>query len=166
MQMTQLLNTSSVSIKSEISWAQASLIAETQAFVCFLTPRAVLSLDQSFFTHWSRGRIYPPSFVLASLSWASCMLCRSTGWISSLFYSLKAVGCGMGTVLSFYIVINRGRTPSIYVTDRNFPFGHRPSLVIEIYAFRQYFLINILSRAHRHELIHSQHLSSFSDSMY
>ena len=83
----------------------------------------------------------------------SCMLCRSTGWISSLFYSLKAfgcgislfyslkaVGCGMGTVLIFYILINSERTPSIYVTDRNFQFGHRPSLVNEIYAFRQYFL--------------------------
>ena len=133
--------------------ASLTLIPETRAFLCFLTPRAVLSLDQSFFTHWSRGIIYPPSFVLASLSWASFMLCRSTGWISSLFYSLKAVGCGislfyslkavgcgMGTVLIFYIVINSERTPSIYVTDRNFQFGHRPSIVIEIYAFRQYFL--------------------------
>ena len=124
--------------------ASLTLIPQTRAFVRFLTPRAVLLLDQSFFTHWSRERIYPPSFFLASLSWASCMLCRSTGWISSLFYSLKAFGCGissfyslkavscgMGTVLIFFILINSERTPSIYVTDRNFQFGHRPSLVIE-----------------------------------
>ena len=120
--------------------ASLTLIPETQAFVRCLTPRAVLSLDQSSFTHWSRRRIYPPSFFLASLSWASCMLCRSTCWISSLFYSLKAVGCGMGTVLIFYILINSERTPSIYVRDRHFQFDHRPSLVIEMYAFRQYFL--------------------------
>ena len=78
--------------------ASLTLIPQTRASVRFLTPRAVLSLDQSFLTHWSRGRVYPPSFFLASaVSW---MLCRSTGWISSLFYSLQAVGCGISLFYS------------------------------------------------------------------
>ena len=78
--------------------ASLALIPQTRASVRFLTPRAVHSLEQSFLTHWSRGRVYPPSFFLASaVSW---MLCRSTGWISSLFYSLQAFGSGISLFYS------------------------------------------------------------------
>ena len=69
------------------------------------------------------------------------MLCQSAGCIGSLFYSLKAVACGMGTVLIFYIFINSERTPSIYVTDRNFQIGYMSSLVIETYALGSILLI-------------------------
>ena len=97
--------------------ASLTLIPQTRASVRFLTPRAVLSLDQSFLTHWSRGRVYPPSFFLASaVSW---MLCRSTGWISSLFYSLQAFGCGISLFYShqafwlwyIFVLFPQGRWP-------------------------------------------------------
>ena len=54
--------------------ASLTLIPETQAFVRFLTPRAVLSLDQSFFTHWSRAGefIRPPFSSLHFLGKAVC----------------------------------------------------------------------------------------------
>ena len=146
--MTQLPYTSSVSINSEISWAQAlTLIPETRAFVCFLTPRAVLSLDQSFFTHDRTGEFIRPPF--SSLHFLGPAVCSADPQVESVlclavvylcFIPSRPLAVVWVQFLSiFYILINSERTPSIYVTDRNFQFGHRPSLVIKMYAFRQYF---------------------------